>query len=161
MMKPKSNISLFKPEESSQKSIELNPFEMPIKASGYGSFSSPSLDFPEDKINLQELLIKDEECTFYGRISGDYLAGLGIFDKGIVGIQKGLTPNLYEYFNLEEHCLELRSKVLNGLDIPTSIGIAPTKTLAKVANKIAKKYTDRTKGVYVLDTPKKIEKALK
>lgn len=93
MMKPKSNISLFKPEESSQKSIELNPFEMPIKASGYGSFSSPSLDFPEDKINLQELLIKDEECTFYGRISGDSLAGLGIFDKGIVGIQKGLTLN--------------------------------------------------------------------
>lgn len=72
-----------------------------------------------------------------------------------------LDFNGYEYFNLEEHCLELRSKVLNGLDIPTSIGIAPTKTLAKVANKIAKKYTDRTKGVYVLDTPKKIEKALK
>lgn len=72
-----------------------------------------------------------------------------------------LDFNGYEYFNLEEHCLELRSKVLNGLDIPTSIGIAPTKTLAKVANKIAKKYTDRTKGVYVIDTPKKIEKALK
>jgi DNA polymerase V len=50
---------------------------------------------------------------------------------------------------------------LNGLDIPTSIGVAPTKTLAKVANKIAKKFPERTNGVYVLDTPKKIEKALK
>ena len=72
-----------------------------------------------------------------------------------------LDFNGYENFNLEEHCLELRSKILNGLDIPTSIGVAPTKTLAKVANKIAKKFPERTNGVYVLDTPKKIEKALK
>lgn len=72
-----------------------------------------------------------------------------------------LDFNGYENFDLEKHCLELRNKILNGLDIPTSIGLAPTKTLAKVANKIAKKYTERTGGVYILDTPRKIEKALK
>lgn len=67
----------------------------------------------------------------------------------------------YDYTNLQTHCESLRTFVLNGLDIPTSIGIAPTKTLAKVANKIAKKYPQKTNGVYMLNTPKKIEKALK
>lgn len=67
----------------------------------------------------------------------------------------------YEHYDLQKHCEELREKVLRGLDIPTSIGIAPTKTLTKVANKIAKKFPERTKGVYIIDTPEKIEKALK
>lgn len=67
----------------------------------------------------------------------------------------------YDYLNLQEHCKELREFVLNGLDLPTSIGIAPTKTLTKVANKIAKKFPERTGGVYLIDTEEKIEKALK
>ena len=66
----------------------------------------------------------------------------------------------YDFIDLKKHCEELREKVLRGLDIPTSIGIAPTKTLAKVANKIAKKYPDKTKSVYILNSQKKIEKAL-
>lgn len=44
-----------------------------------------------------------------------------------------------QYFPLQEHCLNLRKKIYKGVGIPTSIGIAPTKTLAKVANRIAKK----------------------
>ncbi|WP_255577655.1 hypothetical protein [Elizabethkingia sp. JS20170427COW] len=46
----------------------------------------------------------------------------------------------YQYTDLQKHCEELREFVLRGLDILTSIGFAPTKTLAKVANKIAKKF---------------------
>ena len=67
----------------------------------------------------------------------------------------------YNYLDLQTHCEELREFVLKGLDIPTSIGIAPTKTLCKVANKIAKKFPEKTKSVYIIDTPEKIEKALK
>lgn len=67
----------------------------------------------------------------------------------------------YNYVDLQTHCEELRDYVLKGLDIPTSIGIAPTKTLCKVANKIAKKFPEKTKSVYIIDTQKKIEKALK
>ncbi|MGC4129201.1 MAG: Y-family DNA polymerase [Bergeyella sp.] len=72
-----------------------------------------------------------------------------------------LDFNGYTYTNLQEHCEELRNYILNGLDIPCSIGLAPSKTLAKVANKIAKKYPEKTKSVYMIDTPEKIEKALK
>ena len=88
-MKLKSNVEIFAPGTDA---LEINPFQEPIKATGYGSFGSPALDFPEDTIDLKKLLIKDEECTFYGRISGDSLAGLGIYDKAVVGIQKGLEP---------------------------------------------------------------------
>ena len=48
----------------------------------------------------------------------------------------------------EEFGIELREKVLQWTGIPISIGIAPTKTLSKVANSIAKK--QRKNGVCVL-----------
>jgi len=67
----------------------------------------------------------------------------------------------YEHYDLQKHCEELRETVLKGLDVPCSIGIAPSKTLAKVANKIAKKFPEKTNGVYIIDTQEKIEKALK
>lgn len=67
----------------------------------------------------------------------------------------------YEYFDLQSHCEELHEKVLRGLDVPTSIGVAPTKTLCKIANKIAKKFPEKTKSVYIIDSQEKIEKALK
>ncbi|MGM5630947.1 Y-family DNA polymerase [Apibacter raozihei] len=63
--------------------------------------------------------------------------------------------------NLEEHCLSMRNYIFKGVGIPVSIGIAPTQTLAKAANLIAKKYSVQTKSVYLMDTPEKIEKALK
>lgn len=63
--------------------------------------------------------------------------------------------------NIEFKMKEMRERIFKGLDLPTSIGIAPTKTLAKVANRIVKKYSDELGHVYTIDTPEKIEKALK
>lgn len=45
-------------------------------------------------------------------------------------------------------CLDIRKKVKKWVGIPTSIGMAPTKTLAKVANDLAKK--DRSVGFFNL-----------
>jgi DNA polymerase V len=67
----------------------------------------------------------------------------------------------YNYLNLKNHCNELRDTVFYGLDIPCSIGLAPTKTLAKVANKIVKKYSADLGHTYVIDSQNKIEKALR
>ena len=39
--------------------------------------------------------------------------------------------------------------------IPISIGIAPTKALAKVANRISKKFPNQTKGVYLINSEQK------
>lgn len=49
-------------------------------------------------------------------------------------------------------CLDLREKVLRCTGIPVSIGIAPTKTLAKAAAEIAKK-NPRFSGVYFSQHP--------
>lgn len=65
------------------------------------------------------------------------------------------------YSNPYERMVDLRRDVLQGLDLPTSVGIAPSKTLAKVANKIAKKFPDKTGSVYMIDSHKKLEAALK
>lgn len=47
---------------------------------------------------------------------------------------------------------EIRQRVLRWTGIPVSVGIAPTKTLAKVANHIAKK-DESQNGVYLLEEP--------
>ncbi|QDO95287.1 Y-family DNA polymerase [Formosa sediminum] len=67
----------------------------------------------------------------------------------------------FQYFNLQEIGEAMRKQVIKGTGIPISIGFAPTKALTKVANKIAKKFTERTKGVYIIDTEEKRIKALK
>src|SRR5210317_689384 len=51
-----------------------------------------------------------------------------------------LKFNGFNNFNLKTYCLDIKSKVYTYTKIPVSIGVAPTKALAKVANKIAKKY---------------------
>lgn len=65
------------------------------------------------------------------------------------------------YSNPYERMVDLRRDVLQGLDLPTSIGMAPSKTLAKVANKIAKKFPEDLGSVYCIDTKSKTEKALR
>ncbi len=60
---------------------------------------------------------------------------------------------------LKEYGLHLAQTVLYEAKVPVSIGIAPTKTLAKIASHFAKKYK-RYQRVCVIDTPEKRIKAL-
>lgn len=63
--------------------------------------------------------------------------------------------------DLKTYGLQMREHVLTWTGIPISVGIAPTKALAKTANKIAKKFTEKTGGCYVMDSDEKRIKALK
>jgi len=65
-----------------------------------------------------------------------------------------------EYIDLQQYGDQIRKKVIKGTGIPISIGMAPTKALSKVANKIAKKYPEKTQGVYIIDSEEKKTKAL-
>ncbi|WP_422090125.1 Y-family DNA polymerase [Tenacibaculum ovolyticum] len=67
----------------------------------------------------------------------------------------------FEKYNLEQYSTQIRNRVLQWTGIPTCVGIAPTKALSKVANKIARKFPEETKGVYVIDSDEKRIKALK
>lgn len=71
-----------------------------------------------------------------------------------------LDFNGFENCKLKEHCTKLAQTVKQGTGIPVSVGLAPTKTLAKIANKFAKKYAGY-KSVCVIDTEEKRIKALK
>lgn len=56
---------------------------------------------------------------------------------------------------------KMQYKVEKSTGIPISIGIAPTKALSKIANKIAKKLRHKTDGVFVIHTDEGRIKALK
>jgi DNA polymerase V len=67
----------------------------------------------------------------------------------------------FENYDLHSYGIEIQKKLLKWLGIPICIGFAPTKSLAKVANKIAKKFPAKTLSSYVIDTEEKRIKALK
>src|ERR1019366_2678557 len=67
----------------------------------------------------------------------------------------------FDFYNLAEIGKQMRSKVTKGTGIPISIGFAPTKALAKVANKVAKKFPEQTGSVHIIDNEEKRLKALK
>ncbi|WP_407483266.1 Y-family DNA polymerase [Elizabethkingia anophelis] len=67
----------------------------------------------------------------------------------------------YENYDLHKYGLKMKSDVFRNTRIPVSIGYATTKALAKVANRIAKKFPDVTQGVYIIDSEEKRIKALK
>lgn len=62
-------------------------------------------------------------------------------------------------FNLEEFMREVAEKVRLYTDVPVSVGVAPTKTLAKMGSKFAKEYKGY-RGVCLIDTEEKRRKAL-
>lgn len=59
----------------------------------------------------------------------------------------------------EEFCRRLRRKILRNTGIPVSIGIAPTRTLAKCAGKFAKQFAGY-RGAAAIDSDEKRIKAL-
>ena len=98
----------------------------------------------------------------------------GDMSNRVMTILEKYTPNLeiysideaflqfkgFDLFNLEQEGQRMRKQVRKWTGIPVSVGIAPTKALAKIANKIAKKFVNRTQGVYAIDTEEKKIKAL-
>ena len=99
----------------------------------------------------------------------------GDMSSRVMSILSKYTPNIeiysideaflefkgFENYNLEDYGKEIRKIILKWTGIPVSIGFAPTKALAKVANRISKKFEEKTNGVYVIDSNEKREKALK
>ena len=101
----------------------------------------------------------------YGDMSSRVMSTLATFtpDIEVYSIDEAFLKfnGFATHFNLEAHALQMVQTVKQHTQIPISVGLAPTKALAKVANKIAKKFPERTQSVYVIDTEEKRIKALK
>lgn len=84
--------------------------------------------------------------ALYGDMSRRVMATLGDYtpDLQVYSIDEAFL--LLEPRNLEKICPEIQSGVLQRTGIPVSVGIARTKTLAKVANHLAK----QDKGNFIL-----------
>ena len=105
----------------------------------------------KQKFAKHGVIVRSSNYTLYGDLSGRVMSVLSQF-----------TPNL-EIYSIDEaflglagferrlhaHACDLRATVLACTGIPVSVGIAPTKTLAKVANRIAKSASG-SGGVHVL-----------
>ena len=55
-------------------------------------FPSPADDFKEFRISLDKELVKNQESTFYARVSGDSMVGAGLDDGDLVVIDRALNP---------------------------------------------------------------------
>ncbi|MGB1113196.1 MAG: Y-family DNA polymerase [Flavobacteriaceae bacterium] len=100
----------------------------------------------------------------YGDMSSRVMSLLGQYSPNleVYSIDEAfLQFKGFDLFNLEAEGRRMRKQVRRWTGIPVSVGMGPSKALAKIANKIAKKYDSTTKGVYCIDTEDKRVKALK
>jgi DNA polymerase V len=102
--------------------------------------------------------------TLYGDISNRVMSIISRYvpDVEIYSIDEAFIK--FDGFSEEEaneKCSDIIKTILKWTGIHVSIGLAPTKSLAKVANRIAKKYSTRTKGFYSINNNEKRIKALK
>lgn len=76
-------------------------------------------------------------------------------DEAFVNLE-GYQPDY-----LPKLAMEIRQTVEQWTGIKVSVGVAPTKVLAKLANNLSKKNKEKTQCVLVLDDKEKIDKALR
>lgn len=115
-------------------------------------------------LNKHNIHVFSSNYALYGDMSARVMNILSNFSPELEVYSIDETFLKLEGFNLydlTQYGWNMIDLVKRSTGIPISIGIAPTKSLAKVANKIAKKFPERTKGTYVIDTPLKIENGLK
>jgi DNA polymerase V len=125
---------------------------------GTPAFKNKEL-FEKNNIN-----VFSSNFALYGDMSQRVMNILGNYspDMEIYSVDEAfLKFDGFDYFNLQEVGNSMRNKVVKWTGIPISVGFAETKALSKVANRIAKKFPEKTKGVYIIDTEEKRIKALK
>ncbi len=115
-------------------------------------------------INDHQVHVYSSNFALYGDMSARVMNLLANYTPSIevYSIDEAfLKLDGFDLYDLNTYGKTIQQKVTRGTGIPISVGIAPTKTLAKVANKIAKKYPTYTQSSYLINTEEKRIKALK
>ncbi len=109
-----------------------------------------------------QVQIFSSNYTLYGSLSNRVMKTLANFtpnievysiDEAFLDMANWLDKDLVQY------SVQIKKTVQQHVGIPVSIGVAPTKTLAKMANRYAKK-NNRVFGVHVVQTANEIEALL-
>jgi len=111
----------------------------------------------EEQIQEHKIAVFSSNYTLYGDMSARVMTNIARFspDVEVYSIDECFIT-LPVYSGFEKYAHKIRNSIIQNTGIPVSVGIAPTKTLAKLANKMCKK----TGGVCVLDTDERITTAL-
>ncbi|OGV55208.1 MAG: hypothetical protein A2X45_23670 [Lentisphaerae bacterium GWF2_50_93] len=115
-----------------------------------------------DIIDRYDVQVFSSNYTLYGDMSTRVMSILSEFTPEIevYSIDEAfMNFNHLKVPEMESTAREIRRKVKQWTGIPVSIGIAATKTLAKLANRTAKK-NPASGGVFLLDSDEKIKASL-
>lgn len=142
-------------------------------------FGAPAFQI-RDLIRRHNIAVLSSNYTLYGDMSRRVMETLSRFapemeiysideaflafsltpEKGPVSLPSGFPALAVRQGCMGSFLEMIRKTVLQWTGIPVSIGVGPTKTLAKLANRCAKKW-DHTKGVLDLTSGNMLDKALK
>ena len=112
----------------------------------------------------KDITVLSSNYPLYGDMSSRVMKILGQFtpDIEVYSIDEAfLQFKGFKACDLTSYAMQIRHRILKWTGIPTCVGVAPTKSLSKVANKIARKFPKQLNGVYVIDTEEKRQKALR
>lgn len=161
---------VFKPKLNNQPIVVLSNNDGCViarsnEAKAFGiPMGAPAYQF-KDTFAKHNIHVFSSNYALYGDMSARVMDTLATFspDIEIYSIDEAfLKFNGFDtYFNLQEYGFNIRKTVTQNTGIPISVGFANTKSLAKVANKIAKKIPTQTNHVHSIDTEEKRIKALK
>jgi len=113
-------------------------------------------------IKKHQVAVFSSNYQLYGDMSQRVMASLRLFapDMEVYSIDEAfLRLDYFPSRDLVDYCKTIRAKVVQWTGIPVSIGIGPSKVLAKVANRVAKTQTDE--GVFDIRSEETQDEILK
>jgi DNA polymerase V len=116
----------------------------------------------ENLLREKNVAVFSSNYTLYGSMSDRVMRILKSFVPRVetYSIDEAfLDLSNFAYHDLFELAIRIRETIVAHTGLPISIGIAPTKTLAKMANRFAKKNKKET-GVHVAVSPERINELL-
>ena len=132
------------------------------------AISEISMFEPIFKIKKQlikhNVTIFSSNYTLYGEMSQRVMNILSAFSPQveIYSIDEAFVDvSGMEYFSLNQFGHQMKDTIFDYTGLPVGVGIAPTKVLAKLANRISKKRVSENQGVFVIDSEEKRIEALK
>ena len=117
----------------------------------------------EELLKKHDVKVFSSNYTLYGDMSDRVMKTLASFVSRleVYSIDEAfLDMHDMAYTNLYDLGVNIRGTIKQHLGIPVCVGVAPTKTLAKMANRFAKK-TKRDIGVHWASSPDDIEEMLR
>ena len=79
-------LTFFHPDQNQKKSLYLA--QEKISA----GFPSPADDFKELRISIDQEVVRNEDATFYARVSGESMQGAGLDDGDLLVIDRSMEP---------------------------------------------------------------------